>query len=157
MNADASTPPRRSASLGYQVNHLGRLLAHALRARIAPYGVVPGQFAQLLALYEHDGPAGLTQNELCQRVRIDQSTMAHTLQRMARDGLIERTADVADRRRTLITLTERARQLEAGLLDAAREVNASAARGLPEDEVAACLQTLSRMIANLEAEHTSDR
>jgi DNA-binding MarR family transcriptional regulator len=144
---DRASLPRR-ASLGYQVNHLGRLLAQALRTRIAADRVVPGQFAQLLALYEEDG---LTQNQLCERVRIDQSTMAHTLQRMERDGLIQRTPDPADRRRALITLTDRARQIETRLVDAARQVNAAATRGLTDDEVASCLRTLSRMIDNLEA------
>ena len=34
---------------------LARLMAQALRAKISPLGVVPGQFAQLLALYEEEG------------------------------------------------------------------------------------------------------
>lgn len=76
----AAQLPRRE-SLGYQVNHLARLLAQALAAQIAPFGVVPGQFAQLLALFEQDG---MTQRELCDRVRIEQPTMANTLQRMQR-------------------------------------------------------------------------
>lgn len=139
----------RRESVGYQVNHLGRLLAQALRVRIAGYGVVPGQFAQLLALYEQDG---IPQNRLCDQVRIDQSTMAHTLQRMDRDGLIERTPDPADRRRALITLTERARALEAELIQAAHEVNAVATRGFTSDEVTTSLELITRMIGNLEAD-----
>lgn len=82
--ADPALPTR--VSLGYQVNHLARMLAQALRERIAPLGVVPGQFAQLLVLHEQDG---LTQAQLCERVRIEQPTMANTLARMERDGLIE--------------------------------------------------------------------
>jgi DNA-directed RNA polymerase specialized sigma24 family protein len=70
----------RQDSLGYQVNHLARLLEHRLRDRIAPLGVLPGQFAQMLTLYEADG---LTQAELCDRVQVEQPTMANTL---ARDG-----------------------------------------------------------------------
>ncbi|MBC6459891.1 winged helix-turn-helix transcriptional regulator [Actinomadura sp. HBU206391] len=135
--------------MGYQVNHLGRLLAQALRIRIAPYGVVPGQFAQLLALFEQEG---VTQNQLCDQVRIDQSTMAHTLQRMERDGLVERTPDPADRRRALIMLTERTRALESSLVQAAEEVNAVATRGFTEDEAARCLELVTRMIDNLEAD-----
>ncbi|MBB2911079.1 DNA-binding MarR family transcriptional regulator [Streptosporangium becharense] len=149
MTAGAGEPLHRHSSLGYQVNHLGRLLAQALRARTAPHGVVPGQFAQLLALYEQDG---LTQNQLCERVRIDQSTMAHTLQRMQRDGLVERAADPADRRRVLITLTGRARELESDLVRAAGEVNAVVTRGLTEEEVTGFMLTLSRLIENLEAD-----
>jgi hypothetical protein len=48
--AGCRSKPTRHSSLGDQVNHLARLLAHALGARIAPLGVVPGQVAQLLAL-----------------------------------------------------------------------------------------------------------
>ena len=99
-----------------------RLLAHALRERIEPLGVVPGQFAQLLALYEQDG---LTQAELCARVQIEQFTMANPLSRMERDGLVDRVPDPADRRRSPVRLTPRARELEGELAVAARAVNAA--------------------------------
>lgn len=140
----------RRESLGYQVNHLARLLEHALRVRIGQHGVVPGQFAPLLALYEQDG---LTQRELCDRVRIEQPTMANTLQRMERDGLVDRVPDPADRRRAQVLLTERARALQGVLTAAAREVNAAATRGLDESEAAVVMDAVGRLIANLE---TSD-
>ena len=138
---------QRGASLGYQVNHLSRLLASALRSRVEAFGVVPGQFAQLLALYERDG---LTQAELCRTVQIEQATMANTLNRMERDGLIARTADPGDRRRTLIHLTPKALGLEAALVASAREVNRVATAGLSDAEIAAFLSTMQHMIANLE-------
>jgi DNA-binding MarR family transcriptional regulator len=144
---------QRQNSVGYQVNHLARLLAQTLRIQIAPHGVVPGQFAQLLALYEREG---LTQNQLCDEVRIDQSTMAHTLQRMERDGLIERLPDPVDRRRALIMLTERARDLRNGLVQAAQEVNAVATRGFTDEEVTTYMELTARMIDNLQADSTSD-
>lgn len=139
---------RRHASLGYEVNHLARLLALALQRRIADYGVVPGQFAQLLVLYERDG---LSQRELCELVQIDQSTMAHTLQRMQRDGLVERTPDADDRRRARITLTDRAREIRADLVSAAQEVNAAATDGFSRDEADQLLKLVGRAIANLES------
>lgn len=139
--------PRRQ-SLGYQVNHLARLLEQLLRLRIEGHGVVPGQFAQLLALYEEEP---LTQRELCERVRIEQSTMAYTLQRMERGGLIERTADPDDGRRVQITLTPKARALEDTLAVAAREVNDAATSGMSEAEIATLMSGVERMIKNLEA------
>jgi DNA-binding MarR family transcriptional regulator len=138
--------PRRM-SLGYQVNHAARLFAQSLRARIEPHGVVPGQFAQLLALYEEEG---LTQQQLCERVGIDPSTMAHTLKRMERDGLVRRRPDPDDRRRAVVTLTPRARSLEPVLTQAARDVNALATRGIPKRDVSALLVTVSTLIANLD-------
>jgi DNA-binding MarR family transcriptional regulator len=140
-------PLLRLESLGYLTNHLGRLLAQALGERIAPYGVVPGQFAQLLALNEQDG---LTQRELCDRVRIEQATMAKTLQRMERDGLVRCVPDEQDRRRIRVYLTDLSRSLMPRLLDAGRAVNAEATRGLAEAEVEAYRQMTRRLIANLE-------
>jgi DNA-binding MarR family transcriptional regulator len=146
--AQPTALPRRS-SLGYQVNHLARLLAQALHARISPLGVVPGQFAQLLALFEQDG---LTQAELCERVRIEQPTMANTLARMERDGLIRRTPDPTDGRRASVLLTERARGLEGDLVNAARNVNAAATEGITEEELATFMSLMARVIDNLESE-----
>src|SRR5680860_829710 len=98
-------------------------MAQALRERIAPFGVVPGQFAQLLALYEQDG---LSQRELCERGRIEKPTMANTIQRMARD-------------------------LEDDLVGAARGIISQAARNIGDDELANFIDTLSRIIDNLGA------
>ena len=142
---DSSLP--RHSSLGYEINHLARLLAHALRERIAPFGVVPGQFAQLLALYQTDG---LTQAQLCEQVEIEQPTMANTLARMQRDGLITREPDPHDRRRSLVTLTGRARDLEPDLVAAARDVNALATGGLTHQQVTTFMTTIATVIANLD-------
>jgi DNA-binding MarR family transcriptional regulator len=146
-----SAPLPPESSLGYLVNHLARLLAQALRERIEPFGVVPGQFAQLLALYESDG---LTQAELCTRVQIEQPTMANTLARMERDGLITRTPDPADQRRALVRLTEHARRLEPDLVAAARDINTLATRGLTDDQISTFHTALRQAIANLEATRT---
>jgi DNA-binding MarR family transcriptional regulator len=147
----ASLP--RHGSLGYQVNHLARLLAQSLAVRIAPHGVVPGQFAQLLALYEEDD---LTQRELCDRVGIEQATMANTLQRMQRDGLVDCVPDRTDRRRMRVLLTDRARTLEADLAAAARAVNAAATQGLSDEEVADFMRMTATVIRNLAGDIDGD-
>jgi DNA-binding MarR family transcriptional regulator len=115
-------------SFGYLINHLARLLARALRDRIAAHGVVPGQFPVLLSLWREDG---LTQAELHQRTDVEQATMANTLQRMERDGLIRRVPDPLDGRRSLVRLAPKARALEPALVQAARGVNEAALARLP--------------------------
>src|ERR687897_308190 len=137
---------RRQDSLGYQVNLLARLFERALREQIAPQGVVPGQFPALLCLYEEDG---LTQAELGARVQIEQPTIAKTLQRMERDGLIRRTPDPDDRRRARIHLTPKARALEPTLAAAARGINARAVDGLTRGEAEQLMGILARVIGNL--------
>jgi DNA-binding MarR family transcriptional regulator len=141
-------PLLRLESLGYLTNHLARLFAHALAERIGEHGVSPGQFAQLLALYEQDG---LTQRELCERVRIEQATMAKTLQRMERDGLVRSEPDPVDRRRIRVYLTEKARRLKPRLTAAGHAVNDDATAGLTAKDVEIYRGLVQRLIANLEA------
>ena len=137
----------RQTSLGYQVNLLSRLLEQALRRRIAGHGVVPGQFPALLALYERDG---LTQAQLCRLVRIEQPTMANTLNRMERDGLIRREPDPMDGRRSLVRLSARARGLVPELEAAAAEVNTAAAGDLTDTETITLIELLTRVVAELD-------
>jgi DNA-binding MarR family transcriptional regulator len=144
--ADDSPVLRRTGSVGYQVNHLARLLEAALRTRISPYGVAPGQFAQLLALYEQDG---VSQSELCRAVQIDQSTMALTLRRMERDGLVSRQPSQQDRRRVEIWLTDRARGLEGPLAGCANDVNATAGAAISQADMATTMKVIAQMIDNL--------
>jgi DNA-binding MarR family transcriptional regulator len=136
----------RDESFGYLVNHLARLLVRALHNRISPHGVVPGQFPVLLTLWEHDG---LTQAELHQRTDVEQATMANTLQRMERDGLVTRLPHPSDRRQAIVRLTQRARKLEPTLVEAARAINEMSLAGLSGTERAECLASLRRAIDNL--------
>ena len=110
-------------SLGYLVNRAARLMAAALGRRLAPYGVAIGQWAVLLFLYERDGR---TQAELSRVVAIEPPTMVRTIDRMVRDGLVERRPDPGDARAVRIVLTDRSRELREPLLTAARAVNAEA-------------------------------
>ncbi len=93
----------------YRVNHVARLTGQAIAAELAPHGVSPGQLPALLALYERDGR---TQTELAKIAGVEQPTMALTLRRMERDGLISRVIDETNRRRQLIFLTDRARGVQ---------------------------------------------
>ncbi|HUH06610.1 MAG TPA: MarR family transcriptional regulator [Egibacteraceae bacterium] len=143
--------PQRLApaeSLGFVVNRLARLFAAALQRRIAPLGVAPAQFGVLLLLYERDGQ---TQAELARVFEVEQPTMANTLNRMQRDGLIKRAPDPSDARRALVRLTTKARRLQQPLITEARAVNAAAVEGLSAGELEALRGAAARVTANLRA------
>ena len=92
--------------LCYKLNHLGRLLLSQVNQRIRPHGVTQGQLPVLCCLHVEEGQ---TQAELCQKVQVEQPTMANTLWRMERDGLIRRTTSDRDKRQSQIFLTEQTR------------------------------------------------
>src|SRR5438094_4895144 len=110
---------RRLDSLGYQIAHLNRLYDRRLQDALQGLGVAPGQFAPLVMLFEQDG---LTQAELCRRINVEQPTMANTLDRMERDGLIKRKPDPVDKRCATVHLTPRADGMRARVMDEARRV-----------------------------------
>ncbi len=134
-------------SAGYLANHLARLFARALQARIKPLGLSTGTFPALLVLWEGDG---LTQRELIERLDIEQPTMANTLTRMERDGLIQRRQDPTDGRAQRIWLTEQARALEGVATAAAEAVNAQALAGLAAEERVVFLGLIRKVIAGLQ-------
>lgn len=135
----------RSRSAGYLINHLARIFEQALGARIGPLGIVPGQFPVLLALWEEDG---LTQRQLVERLDVEQPTMANTLARMERDGLIVRTPHPEDRRARIVRLTPRARAVEEAATAAAAAVNERLLAGLSEPAREALIAAMRTIVVS---------
>lgn len=138
----------RDESAGFLVNHMARLFANALHARIRPLGIAPAQFMTLLELWEGDG---LTQRDLVRRLDVEQATMANTLGRMERDGLIVRRANPSDARSQTIHLTRKALALREPAISAAMDVNAAALADLSDDDRARFLAMMRQAIAALSA------
>ncbi|WP_340108116.1 MarR family transcriptional regulator [Pikeienuella sp. HZG-20] len=137
---------RKDHAASYLANHMARLFTRGLLARIKPLGLGVGALPALLELWEKDG---LTQKELVLRLDIEQATMANTLGRMERDGLITREQDLDDGRVRRIRLTNRARALRAPALKAVRERNAEALADLTEAEREVFLDLMRRTIETM--------
>lgn len=130
-------------SAGYLANHMARLFAQGLQARIRPLGLAPAQFLALLELWREDG---LTQSDLVARLDVEQATMANTLARMERDGLVRRTPHPDDRRAQQVWLTERAVALRTPAIEAAAAQNEAALKGLSSEERVQFIGLMNRVI-----------
>ncbi len=138
----------KDSSAGYLANHMARLFAQALQERIKPLGIVTGQFPALLALWESDG---LTQKELVAKLDIEQATMANTLSRMERDGLIRRTRHPTDARAQQIWLTPGAKSIRDAAYRAADQTNQKALSDLSPEERGLFVEFMGRVIGGLQA------
>jgi DNA-binding MarR family transcriptional regulator len=147
-------PFSKDDSAGYLTNHLARLFARELQARIKPLGLTTGIFPALLVLWEDDG---LTQRKLIEQLDIEQPTMANTLARMERDGFIERRQDPDDGRAQRIWLTEAARALAGPATTAAKAVNTQALIGLAPNERATFLDLIRKAIASLQTKRITTK
>ena len=137
----------RNASTGYMTNWAARLFARAIDQRLKPLGLSSAYMPVIFALAKG---AALSQRALTEAAAIEQPTMAATLSRMERDGLIEKRPDPGDRRSTLYSLTPAGLDMTTKVRAAGHAVNATAMEGLSEAERAQYLVLLGRVVANLE-------
>ena len=139
----------RNNSAGFLANHMARLFAKGLQHRIRPIGLAPAQFMTLLELWERDG---IAQRELTRKLDVEQATMANTLIRMERDGLIERRSHPEDGRSQSIHLTPKAIALREAATAAARAQNEVALAGLSTEERGLFIDLMRRVIASMQAD-----
>ena len=135
----------RESSAGYLTNWAARLFARALERRLV--GGNSGPMPVFFAL--QDGGA-MTQKALAQMAAVEQPTMANTLNRMERDGLIVRTPDPNDRRSALVSLTPLGLERTVGAFEAAVEVNGIATNALRPEEREVFYSMMRRIVAALE-------
>ncbi|ODT80008.1 MAG: hypothetical protein ABS76_17595 [Pelagibacterium sp. SCN 64-44] len=139
---------RPETSAGYMTNLAGRLFARAIEKRLAPLGLAPAHMPVLLGLEAGPQP----QKVLAERAKVEQPTMTATLNRMERDGLVQRLPNPDDGRSSLVALTEKAREKLAGVAAAGRDINLLALRNLSREDRARYFALLRHVIANLSAE-----
>lgn len=135
----------RTDSATYLAGQLARAFTRSLHVRGAALGFSPGQLPVLIELWAEDG---LTQKQLLDRVGIEQATMANTLSRMQRDGLVERRAHPGDRRAQMVYLTDKARIMEAEAIRAAREADDALFKGFRRFERELFLEYMRTIIDN---------
>lgn len=135
----------RMESATYLASLLAKTLSRALQERGQKLGFAPGQFPVLLELWAEEG---LTQKQLLDRLDVEQATMANTLARMQRDGLIERRRHPNDKRAQQIFLTDKARAMEAEAKEAAAEADQCLFSGFRRFERELLLEYMRMAIAN---------
>ncbi|WP_222441153.1 MarR family winged helix-turn-helix transcriptional regulator [Streptomyces qinzhouensis] len=136
------------------INTAARVLARLNDRRLRPLGLTFGQMPVLAAL-KQGGP--LSQKELARLARIEQPSMAQLLARMERDGLVERTPDPADRRVSLIALTDKGLAKQPQAYSTLLDTNNRALDGFSAQEVEVLQTLLGRLLANLDAELADQR
>jgi len=135
----------RMESATYLASLLAKSLSRALQERGNKLGFAPGQFPVLLELWSEEG---LTQKQLLDRLDIEQATMANTLARMERDGLVVRKKHPTDRRAQQVFLTSKARDMETEAKEAALAADQSLFTGFRRFERELMLEYMRMAIAN---------
>ena len=133
-------------SVGYQIRATHRLLQRYLQMKIEPYGVTPGIWYFLRALWTEDG---LTQKELSDRIGTSEPTTLIAIKYMSAHGLVRRVRNKEDRRKLHVWLTPRGAKLKKELIPLARQVVGAAAATLSATELRRLLESLAAIQKSL--------
>lgn len=143
----------KEKSLGFTFHYTTRMAMALLQERIKHYNVAVGQFPILVHLWEEQG---ITQKALRDLIRVEQPTLANTLKRMERDGLIKRVPDEEDKRQWRIYLTQRALDIKEALQEASRSVNEIIIGGMNETEQKEFMRLIGIITSTLEKKLSKD-
>jgi len=106
--------------LCYQLGKTVRKVTRAYRDEIAEYNLTHGQFFVIVAIMEEEG---LLPSELAEKTSQERATITGLLDRLVKDGWIERRPDEIDRRSFRIYLTSYANQNRDAILKLFEKTN----------------------------------
>jgi DNA-binding MarR family transcriptional regulator len=132
----------------YLVSRVTLVVTSALKEGLASAGVVdvkPAYLGALFVLWKEDGVKVV---ELGRRSGLETSSMTGLIDRMERDGLLERRDDPSDRRVQLIYLTQKGRDVMQPALAAVDQVLADVFEGIPQEDLSKATDVLKRVLAN---------
>jgi MarR family transcriptional regulator for hemolysin len=133
-------------SIGYWLTLAQQAYMRELGDALAPYGITFRQ-AQVLAYLSLDGP--LAQSDLAARMSVEPPTLVGVLDRMERDGWVERTPCPDDGRRKLVRPLPAAERIWSKIVACGHATRQRAVSGLTDDEVHLLRQLLNKVTQNL--------
>lgn len=142
LGAADATRLEHEFPLSYAIFAMARTHRAVAGALLAELGLFPNQEIMLVQLGEEDG---LSQKSLARTLRVDHSTVAKSVNRMEKAGLVQRRRSDHDGRVSLVYLTPAGRAIQAKIMAAWGRLDASTTAGLTDAEQEQFL-TLARKI-----------
>ena len=138
------------ANPGFIINRTARSLSRSLDIRLRNrVGITFAQWRVLVLLTKtHDG---LSQKEIAEGLGLEAPTLIPILDKLQKDGFIERRVDRNDRRNNRIFRAKRTFEIWETTLECASKVLTIALAGLPDDNVQIMKEVLEKMWINLQA------
>ena len=132
--------------------HLNMLHKYAVHTKSSEIGVYYGQPPILKYLKEH---GECSQTEIARALNVSAASMAVSIKRMQKTGLLQKKTDDSDLRYNRITLTPLGLEKEKQCLDIFSEVSQRMTEGFSEEEKLTLKNYFERMTANLSADGKS--
>ncbi|HYG59994.1 MAG TPA: MarR family transcriptional regulator [Symbiobacteriaceae bacterium] len=137
-----STQNRAVVDLDAQLRLTSTQLKKREREILTSYNTTPPQFEALLTLREF---GALTMGELCEKMFLACSTATDLVDRMERNGLVERVRDTADRRVVRLRVLPRGDEMAAEVTAARQAKLAAVLAGVSLEDKERLIQALEHL------------
>lgn len=131
---------------GFLIHDVSRMLRGWFDERAQAMGLTRAQWRVLVHLAAREG---INQKALAEILELDTVTLGRHVDRLERDGWLERRPDPSDRRAWLLHLLPAARPILDKMESLAEQTMDRALNGIPADERARFIETLTRMKRNM--------
>ncbi len=128
--------------------HITRYVRNRISTCLREYNLGSGQ-SDILRFLIHKGD-GKSQDEISKELEIDNTTVTRTVQRLLKNGYIEKIKDEKDKRVNRIYLTEKAERVDSISRKIKEEALGVIIRGIKDDELEIFMKVLERMYKNME-------
>jgi DNA-binding MarR family transcriptional regulator len=133
-------------------SQVSRESKEAFQRKLRPYGLHAGQHFLLELLW--DAQEGLTIGEIAARLGVEDPSVTRTVQRMARQGLVEKYPHPTDARQVIVKLTKKGWDLQRIIPQLLAESEEQLLAHISDVERAFLIRLLAQMLHNLEQEHS---
>lgn len=136
----------RQSSFGWLVNALASQAAKRLDGELKKHGLTIALWPTMMCLWEEEG---VTQREISEKSKVENSTTTRTLDKLEKLELVVRRADPNSRRSYQIFLTDKGRSLKEILLPIPLALNKQTLNPLEQDEQQELIRLLQKVLSNL--------
>ena len=134
----------RQSSFGWLSNVVANDAAKTFDTELKKHGLTLALWPTLMCLWEEEG---VTQRDIAQKSKVENSTTTRTLDQLENLGLVERQPDPNSRRAFRIYLTDEGRALKETLLPIPMAINQKLLSSLEPKERDEIIRLLQKMVA----------
>ena len=136
----------RENSLGRTLAYVCRIHHARLHALLESLGLYRGQTPLLFALWRQDGQ---THSELAHRQHVKPATISRMIQRMEKNGFVERRPDADDQRVSRVFLTTHGREIRTSVQEVFAQIETEMLKGFTKEECEFLSDLLLRINQNM--------
>lgn len=129
--------------VAFVTNVAAKTLSDALNNRLIEHGVTKSQW---IAMYYIEREGNLTQKLLADLMGAKEPTITGILDRLQREDLVLRKEDASDKRKKILVLTEKGKEINTELTKIAQEFRDVCLEGISEKDQEIFLDILDKMV-----------